>query len=155
MSPSALADQYGPTLFGLCVHLCGRRSEAEDLYQETWVRILEKLPRYQPDKPFLPWAAKICVNLYRDSLRREKRRAHLPLDSSPHPDREGEFAAGLEIRDAVNRLPEKLRETVILRCYLNRSEAETAKILGITAGGVKSRLSRARKLLKEALSDGK
>ena len=62
MSPSALADQFGPTLFGLCVHLCGRRG-AEDLYQETWVRILEKLPRYQPERPFLPWAAKICVNL--------------------------------------------------------------------------------------------
>ena len=54
----------------LCVHLCGRRG-AEDLYQETWVRILEKLPRYQPERPFLPWAAKICVNLYRDNLRRK------------------------------------------------------------------------------------
>ena len=44
MTPSALADAYGPALYGLCAHLCGRKADADDLYQETWVRILEKLP---------------------------------------------------------------------------------------------------------------
>ena len=152
MSPSALADQFGPTLFGLCVHLCGRRG-AEDLYQETWVRILEKLARYQPERPFLPWAAKICVNLYRDNLRREKLRAFFPLEDRPRAEPDGGFAGKMEIEDAVDRLPEKYRIAVILRCCENLSEAETAAILGISPGGVKSRLSRARKLLKEALYD--
>ena len=59
----------------------------------------------------------------------------------------------MEIEDAVDRLPEKYRIAVILRCCENLSEAETAAILGISPGGVKSRLSRARKLLKEALYD--
>lgn len=153
MSPTALADQFGPTLFGLCVHLCGRRADAEDLYQETWVRILEKLPRYKPDLPFLPWAAKICVNLYRDTRRKEKLRAFFPLEGRPHAEPDGGFTGKMEIEDAVDRLPEKYRVAVILRCYENLSEAETAKILGLSPGGVKSRLSRARKLLKEALYD--
>ena len=61
----------------------------------------------------------------------------------------------MELRDAVARLPEKYRITVVLRCVQGLSEAETAQVLGITPGGVKSRLSRARKLLKEALYDGK
>lgn len=151
-SPAALVRDFGPTLFGLCVHLRRNRPDAEDLYQETWVRILDKLDRYRPDQPFLPWAARICVNLYRDSLRREKLRALLPLEHHSPADPSG-FTARLEIQDAVQRLPEKYRLTVILRCYENLSEAETAQILGISPGGVKSRLSRARKLLKEALYD--
>ena len=152
MTPSALADAYGPALYGLCVHLCGRKADADDLYQETWVRILEKLPRYRPEKPFLPWAAKICVNLYRDGLRRARLRAFFPLESRPHAE-PGGFTGEMEIADAVARLPEKYRIAVVLRCIEGLSEAETAQVLGITPGGVKSRLSRARKLLKEALYD--
>ena len=104
-------------------------------------------------RPFLPWAAKICVNLYRDNLRREKLRAFFPLEDRPRAEPDGGFAGKMEIEDAVNRLPEKYRIAVILRCCENLSEAETAAILGISPGGVKSRLSRARKLLKEALYD--
>ena len=52
------------------LHLCRSRSEAEELYQDTWLRLLEQWARYDPSQPFEPWAARVCVNLYRDRLRR-------------------------------------------------------------------------------------
>lgn len=156
-SPHELVESYGSKLFGLCLHLTRNQDAAEDLYQETWVRVLMQLDRYQTDKPFEPWLNRICVNLYRDSIRRQKLRRFLPLPE------ERELPAAespqqltdqrLDIESAVEKLPDKLRLAVILSCYQGLSEKETAAALGISPGGVKSRLSRARKLLKEALDD--
>lgn len=156
-SPHELVESHGSKLFSLCLHLTCNRDAAEDLYQETWVRVLMQLDRYQADKPFEPWLNRICVNLYRDSIRRQKLRRFLPLPE------ERELPAAespqqltdqrLDIESAVEKLPDKLRLAVILSCYQGLSEKETAAALGISPGGVKSRLSRARKLLKEALDD--
>lgn len=153
LSPSELVDQYGGRLFGLCIHLTSDRDAAEELYQETWVRVLMQLDRYRPDRPFEPWLDRICVNLYRDMLRRQKLRRSLPLPEdaeaqvSPYPAADQR----MDIKAAVENLPEKLRLAVILVCYQGMSEKEAAAALHISPGGVKSRLARARKILKEAL----
>lgn len=157
ISPYELVESYGSKLFGLCLHLTRSRDAAEDLYQETWVRVLMQLDRYQADRPFEPWLNRICVNLYRDSLRRQKLRRLLPLPADPKTPAAEPFYQQidqqLDLQAAVNNLPEKLRLAVILSCYQGLSEKEAAAALGISPGGVKSRLSRARKLLKEALDD--
>ncbi len=155
--PSKLVEQYGGRLFGLCLYLTGDRDAAEELYQETWVRVMMQLDRYKADKPFEPWLNRICVNLYRDSLRRKKLRVFFPLTDLPEPQADTSpqqlLDTKLDIDAAVERLPEKLRLAVLLSCYQGLSERETAAALHISPGGVKSRLSRARKLLKEALDD--
>ena len=61
---------YGPRLYGLCLTLCRSEPEAEDLYQETWLRVVEQFHRYDPAREFEPWLTRICVNLYRNLLRR-------------------------------------------------------------------------------------
>lgn len=155
ISPAELVETYGGRLFGLCVHLTRDRDAAEELYQETWVRVLMQLDRYRPDRPFEPWLDRICVNIYRDSLRRQKLRRSLPLpeDAEPEPSPYPDADLRMDLAAAVEKLPEKLRLAVILVCYQGLSEKEAAAALYISPGGVKSRLSRARKILKEALLD--
>ena len=61
----AYIRQYGRRLYGLCLTLCGSVQEAEDLYQDTWLKALRYFSRYDPQLPFAPWLTKICVNTYR------------------------------------------------------------------------------------------
>lgn len=144
--------QYGRRIYGLCRSLCPSVQDAEDLYQDTWLKALDKLDQYDPARSFAPWIARICVNTYRSTLRRL---ARSPLRPFPEgldvPAPEGEDYSPLY--EAVGQLPEKLRVAVVLYYFEDLDAAETARALGVPQGTVKSRLSRARKLLKEALRD--
>ena len=150
---------YGRRLWGLCLKLCGSRSRAEELYQDTWLRVLEKQDRYDPDQPFEPWLTRICVNLYRSRLRRW---ALQPQAQFATQEDLTAFLEGVpdtpqksyqDLYDAVNTLPEKLRLTVILYYFKDMDVPATANLLKVPAGTVKSRLGRARKQLREVLGD--
>ena len=152
--------QYGKRLYGLCLTLCANSHDAEDLYQDTWLKVLNNLPQYDTTKEFEPWLTTICVNTYRDMLRRfirnpvfnlfanndEKTAA---LNNAAAPEKE-DYS---DLHAAIDKLPEKLRITVILFYFRDMDIASVAQILGIPPGTVKSRLNKARKLLKEVLTD--
>lgn len=154
-APQEWVNAYGTRLFGLCMHLCRQRDAAEELYQETWVRVLMKRDSFRDGEPFEPWLTRICVNLYRDSLRRQRLRRFLPLSGLETTAVFPQISSDerLSLLDAVGRLPDKLRIAVILVYMQGYTESQAAGILGISVNGVKSRLLRARKLLKEALVD--
>lgn len=151
---------HGQRLFGLCLTLCAHRQDAEDLYQDTWLKALANLDRYDPARPFEPWLTRICVNTYRNTLRRlarspiftgfrtgEEKEALLnavPARSQP------DYAP---LYQAIHGLPEKLRVAVILYYFEDMDIASTAQVLGIPPGTVKSRLNKARTKLKEVLGD--
>ena len=154
----AYIAQYGRRLYGLCFSLCKNRCDADDLYQETWLRCCAAFPRYDRSQPFEPWLTRICVNCYRDVLRRQKRSPVTDaFATTEEKDRllEGQAAAEREdlsyVREAVDALPDKLRLAVVLHYFHDMDVALTAKALGVPQGTVKSRLSRARKQLKEVL----
>lgn len=151
--------QYGKRLYGLCLTLCADPFEADDLYQDTWLRVIKSLPRYDPNRAFEPWLTKICVNTYRSALRRVAK-SPLPdfrtteekdalLCAVPAPENP-DYSA---LYEAIARLPEKLRVTLILFYFQDMDAADTARALGVPEGTVKSRLHKARKRLKEALGD--
>lgn len=149
--------QYGKRLYGLCLKLCANSFDADDLYQDTWLRVLKCIHQYDPTQPFEPWLTKICVNTYRNALRRIARSPFLQFRTGeeqedffrriPVPEKE-DYA---ELRQAIDGLPEKLRLTVILFYFQDMNTAAVAQTLGVPEGTVKSRLSKARKLLKEVL----
>lgn len=58
---------YGKRLFGLCTFLCANSYEAEDLYQETWLKVVKNIEKYDSSKEFEPWLTTICVNTYRNT----------------------------------------------------------------------------------------
>lgn len=149
----AYIEKYGRRLYGLCRSLIG--NDADDLYQETWLRAYMKLHTYDEGRPFEAWITGICVNAYRDELRRRRRRGEyeVTVDAevlSSMPDDSDGFRAA-EVRGAVDRLPQKLREAVILYYYNGLDEKATAQALHIPVGTVKSRLSAARNKLKGEL----
>ena len=153
-----LIQQYGKRLFGLCLHLSANRQDAEDLYQQTWLRAYEKYGAFDPRKSFEGWLTAICVNLYRDRLRRIRRRPLFNafasgeekarvLEAVPAP-RAPDYS---DLERAVNGLRARYRAVVIVHYFEDRNLEKTAELLGLPVGTVKSRLKRARELLKEVL----
>lgn len=153
-------EKYGKRLYGLCRTLCQSPDDADDLYQETWLKVHQKFEMYNHEYEFKGWLTRICVNTYKDQLRKRKLSRIFDLfDSQEAKDAVLENAATEEKEDfsdlhaAVQRLPEKIRVTVILYYFKELEVAQTAQILDIPPGTVKSRLSKARTLLKEMIKD--
>ena len=151
---------YGKRLYGLCLTLCADPSDADELYQDTWMKVLKNISQYDTSQEFEPWLTKICVNTYRNMLRRimkspifdgfaseEEKNAIIENITEPEPT---DYSY---LHDAINRLPEKLRITVILFYFREKDVVSAAGALNIPAGTVKSRLNKARKLLKEVITD--
>lgn len=151
-------QRHGKRVYGLCLRLCANVSDAEDLYQDTWLKVVQHLDRYDPSQPFEPWITRICVNTYRNALRRLARtpllRFHTTeeqetlLQSIPAP-QQPDYTP---LHQAIDSLPERLRLTVILFYFRDMDIAATAAVLNIPPGTVKSRLNQARLRLKEVLS---
>ena len=151
--------KYGKRLYGLCMTLCANRHEADDLYQDTWVKVIRSIDSFDTTKDFEPWLTRLCVNTYRDKLRRLSRNPFLNFSSNeakeavfstvPAPEQE-DYS---DLYEAIDRLPEKLRLAIILFYFEDMDISKTAETLGIPPGTVKSRLNNARKLLKEVLTD--
>ena len=152
-------QRYGRRLYGLCRSLYPNRFDADDLYQETWLRVVKNISQYDPGRDFEPWLTRICVNTYRSTLRRLARSPLADFSSGEDKDRLLDSVPAPEEKDytplyeAVGRLPDKLRLAVALFYFQGEDLASAARILGILEGTMKSRLNKARKLLKEALAD--
>lgn len=149
--------QYGRRLYGLCLTLCADRAEADDLYQDTWLQVVRNFSRYDAARDFEPWLTRICVNLYRNRWRRMAKspflnfctneQKELLLASLPAP----EQPDYRPLYRAIDGLPEKYRLAVVLYYFEDMEISAAARVLRIPEGTVKSRLSKARTLLKEAL----
>ncbi len=139
--------------------------EAEDLAQETFVRLYQQRACFREGARFSPWLYAIAANLARNRLRWWRRRPAVSLDAWMQPEpREGralrEIAdsspvGGIEqreraeaVRAAVAALPVKLREVVVLSEYEGLSNAETGEALGLSAKAVEMKLYRARAILR-------
>lgn len=152
-------QQYGKRLYGLCLSLCKNKYDADDLYQETWLKVVKCISLYNSEQPFEPWLTKICVNTYRNILRRIARTP--VLDFKTNEEKDAVFSAipasenpdYSSLHEAINNLPEKYRVAVILFYFQDMDISQTADVMGIPQGTVKSRLSKARKLLKEVLDN--
>ena len=152
--------QYGKRLYGLCLTLCANSFDADDLYQDTWLKAVKNISQYDESREFEPWLTRICVNTYRNRLRRIMKSPIFDAFSSEEEKTEvmeniaaPEAEDYSQLHEAIDRLPEKLRIAVILFYFQDMDVGQTAQALNIPPGTVKSRLGKARKLLKEVLSD--
>ena len=159
-----LISEHGKDIYSFCVYLTGNKESADDLYQQTFLTVIEKntLDRTMNPKSYL---LSIAVNL-RNNLRRKlfwrSRIADtVSLDDAFETASDDEtaenMAIGKEQRDAVRRevmlLPEKLRTVVIMFYMEEMPIAEIAKTVHVSEGTVKSRLFNAKKKLKERLAE--
>lgn len=146
----ALVDRHAARIHAHLVRVCGSRDDADDLLQETWLRVARGARTWRPDRPVRPWLYGIASHLATDLQRRRavRRRAVAEGVHEPPPPGYGPLE-GLALRERLARLPERLREVLWLRYYAGLDEAEMAAALGIPRGTVKSRLHGAIRALKD------
>mgnify|MGYP006273987757 CR=1 FL=1 len=159
----ALVRRYHGELLTFLMRFVRRRAAAEDLFQETFLQVYLSSDSFDPTRRFKPWLFTIAANKARDQLRKNKRRATVPLTASVNRGEDGgpEFIDLMEadlplptqnledaetremVRDVMEALPDHLREVMLL-AYFNRfAYKEIAEMLGIPLGTVKSRLHAA------------
>ena len=164
-----LVDRYYDRLYGYLLRFLKDPEVAEDLLQETFLRVWRKRRDFRHIASFSTWIYTIAGNLARSEWRRRKRWRMLRLgapeavgerpeielpDPGSGPDRSAEDRLAVEaLTEAVARLPERYREVVILRDMQGLSYEEVAGIIQVPVGTVKSRLNRGRLLLQEKLGD--
>jgi RNA polymerase sigma factor (sigma-70 family) len=153
----SLVERHGPRIHAHLARLAGSVEDADDLLQETWVRVARGARSYETGRPVRPWLFGIASNLARDLHRRRavRRRA---IRASAEPERPAPAVRPFEqlaLRERVARLPDRFREVVLLRFYQEMSEAEMAETLGVPRGTVKSRLHGAIRELKRGWEDGR
>jgi len=120
-------------------------SDARDALQETFLAAWQSLPSLRQPERFWPWLVAIAAHKAADVVRARR----------PTPDQAGVVDRADEnafaVREALDRLPPRFREVLLLRYGLQLSEQEVADVLGIRVGTVKSRSARARTALEELL----
>ena len=148
-TPAELARAYAPAIYRLAYARTGSRADAEDIMQEVFVRLLRAGPDFADRAHARAWLLRVAANCANDWFRAPWRRREGPLtDSLPAPEHEDGGVV-----EAVLALPAKYRTAVHLYYYEELSVAEIAKITGKSEGAVKSRLFRARAMLREALKE--
>ena len=150
-----LVERYGPRLLGLAVSLCGDYDTAADLAQEALVAAYDALDRIRNPASFSSWIAAILRNKYRN-LFRGNHTPTLSLDQlmdagfEPPGPAEPDGPSDEDLREVmrcVEALPEKYRETLLLRYSDDLSYKQIAEFLGLPVTTVTARLCRARKAL--------
>ncbi len=163
-----LMERHGPAVFHFLCRMLGNQDDANDLAQDTFVRVYRARESYQPAQKFTTWLFTIAANLARNQHRWRSRHPTVSLDipsettaqtlgdtlptGAASPDHAAESAErAAAIRAAVQSLPEDMREVIVLCEWEDMAAAEAAAVLQTTPKAVDSRLYRARNLLRERL----
>ena len=151
-----LWSQHAPHIDAVVRRLVGNADDAVDIAQEVWIQIFRALPTYRGDSQFGTWAHRIAVNRTLNALRRTRRLAKMETDieedtaSVEHGSERALLAASIE--DAAARLSPGARTVFLMHDVEGYTHEEIATALGITAGGSKSQLFKARAKLRKLLA---
>lgn len=157
-----LVERWEAPVYAFIERMMGSREEALDVSQETFLRVYTQARRYRPQGQFRSWLFRIAGNLARSGLRRRRIvrwvRFEAPLHDrpahavTPESDR-ARAEARTEVRRALQALPTRQREAVLLRHYADLSHREIAQSMGTTVPAVESLLQRAMVTLRLRLAD--
>ena len=155
-----LVGDYRSRLYRKALSIVGNPDEAEDLLQEALISAFKAIGRFRGESGIYTWLYRILVNKCRDFLRSRKSDVHESFDDFQLVISDNRISAEKKLElseDAkyliskINELDEKYREVLLLRYYEENSYEEMADLLGVNLGTVKSRLFKARELLKRIL----
>ncbi|WP_456385234.1 RNA polymerase sigma factor [Desulfolithobacter sp.] len=158
-----LVIRYQRQIYNLMYRYCRNDDDAADLTQEAFVRAFTRLHQYCTGQRFFSWLYSLAVNLARDWYRKSRNRQALrrdlmtnsaPLDTGSSQQEKMEQDQEMEqLVAALDLLPEKTREIVILRYHHELPIKEVAKIFGLGESAVKMRLSRAMQQLRNIMQE--
>lgn len=162
-----LVNLYADKLYQLAFRLTGNRQEAEDVVQETFLRVYKHLDRYDEKLKFSTWIYRIASNLCIDRLRKRRNVYSLDAQSAEHEDLDGySMLPGDErtpesevllsetqemVHRAIESLPLKYKSVVVLRYLQDLSLQEIAEVLDMPVTTVKTRVHRAREYMRRKI----
>ncbi|MEI6083591.1 MAG: RNA polymerase sigma factor [Verrucomicrobiota bacterium] len=148
-----LVRRYQRPVVNFCYRLLTNATDADDIAQETFVRLHQQRAKIDPDKKLATWLFAVARNACLDRLRYRHRHPTEPLDTAPEPvapamaDKE----IGEQIAAAVAQLPDDQRTALVLAEYHDQSYAEIAAVMKCSEKSVESRLYRAKQALRVSL----
>jgi RNA polymerase sigma-70 factor (ECF subfamily) len=160
-----LINRYKNSVFAIIYRMTGQYQEAEDISQEVFLNVYQKLYQFDSSKKFSPWIHRIAINTCISALRKKNKVALLNFDESflnqhqwedtynyGNPDivlERSELRS--EITAALNQLPVSYRSVLVLRYQLDLNNQEIADTLGVNKENVEVKIHRARKALRNIL----
>jgi len=168
-SLSEIVNAYSPNIYSLSLKFMRNKHDAEDVLQETFLKMLNSIPKFEGRSTLYSWLYRIATNTALEKLRKKyPEQFEIELDTVDYHEHSGRKSFELpyfdekdlqnsdlkiELNSAIKKLNAKLRIVFILRDIEGNSVKETAKILNLSEANVKIRLMRARMFLKENLED--
>ena len=156
-----LESEYKAGLMVLARRFCPDETDAEELVNSTFAAVIDNIDSYLEQSAFFAWMSRILVNIHAKRVRRKSNKVEFCCADLPEekPDDDAcskvfrEVDAAI-LRDAIDRLPKDMKQTLMLHYFMDISVGEVAKILSIPSGTVKWRLHYARQILAAKLGAG-
>lgn len=160
----ALMAEYEQTIYAVALRMCGNREDAQDMVQETMLRIFRSIGGFKGNSKFSTWIYRITTNVCLDEFRRKRRRNEQSFEGlteageqfaddvleTPEAHQERTESAQ-HLQAALLQLPSDLRMAIVLRDVKGFAYDEIAQLTGANLGTVKSRISRARGRLRKII----
>jgi RNA polymerase sigma-70 factor, ECF subfamily len=169
---AALSKPYERMIYMSALGIVGNEADAEEVAQEAILKAFRSLPRFRRESKFSTWLVQIAINEAKMKLRKDRRHLYESVEQGRETE-EGEYvprefadwreipSSALETKElrealskALESLPAKYRSVLVLRDVQQLNIRETAEALGISEANVKTRLSRARLQMRDALAPG-
>ncbi|MEM9531018.1 MAG: sigma-70 family RNA polymerase sigma factor [Pseudomonadota bacterium] len=147
LDPAEVFRDHSPAVYRLALSLAGHPADAEDITQEVFLAVLKALPGFRGEARLSTWIYAIALRV---ATRWLARRPRTGPERAPDPGVKTELP--IDLLNALRRLPLNARMVIALVAVQGLRHDEAAQVLGIPAGTVGSRLSNARRLLREYLS---
>lgn len=169
LDPQSLVDRYGERIYRLAFRMTGQQADAEDVTQNTLIKVLRKAHTFRGDSDPMGWIYRIAMNEARELFRRRSRRPAVSLDNLPiefddtsHPIGISDFSAhpqkqmlaaemDARVREAIDELPDGYREAVVLTDLEGLPYKESAALMELELATFKTRLHRGRLHLRNRL----
>ncbi|MEN6348986.1 MAG: sigma-70 family RNA polymerase sigma factor [Syntrophomonas sp.] len=160
-----IVNRYKKAVFAIVYRISGQYQEAEDISQEIFINVYEKLYQFDSDKKFAPWIHRIAVNTSISALRRKKNIVNFDFDEGVAVNYQDYCSFKVidpqvvlekkelkeEISAAIMELPESYRLVITLRYQMDLDNQEIADILGVSRENIEVRVHRARNALRKVI----
>lgn len=152
-----LVEEYGNRLLRTCYLILKSEVEAEDIVQETFIRVFEKIDSFKGKSGLYTWIYTIALNLARDKLRNKQDNLYLEDELTGISDVEYQVERNIDkkiLREELFKMNDLYREVLVLFYFEELAIKEISNLLNEKEGTIKSKLSRGRNILKESLLKG-
>ncbi len=155
----ALVARKLPRMLALGRRMLGDAIEAEDVAQDVFLRVWKQAPAWKPGAArFDTWMHRVALNLCYDRLRRRREDPVAEVPDRPDPDESPERGLqaaqlGVQVDAALQKLPDRQREAIVLCHYQELSNIEAARLMEVSVEALESLLSRGRRALRTYLAD--